>query len=156
MKAILIVVGKTKIPFIKEGFDFYLERIRHYLNMEVVIINDIKNSKNLSSEQLKEIEGNQILISIQNGDYVVLLDEKGKELSSVDFSGFLQGKMNSGIKKIIFITGGAYGFSEKLYQRANDKISLSKMTLTHEMVRMIFAEQLYRAMTIIRGEGYHH
>ena len=156
MKAVLIVVGKTKMSFLNEGFDFYLQRISHYLNIEIIVINNIKNTKNLSHDQIKVMESTQTLARIQSGDFVILLDEIGKELGSLDFSVFLQEKMSAGLKKVVFITGGAFGFSDQLIQRANEKIALSKMTFTHEMVRMIFAEQLYRALTILKGEGYHH
>lgn len=140
----------------KEGFEIYEKRLVHYIPFKMNIIPDIKNVKNMSVEQQKEKEGAEILKRIDNSDVVVLLDENGKEFSSAGFSDFIQKKTITGIKKLIFVIGGPYGFSQDVYQRSNSKLSLSKMTYSHQMVRMIFAEQLYRGMTIIKGEPYHH
>lgn len=140
----------------KEGFEIYEKRLVHYIPFKMNIIPDIKNVKNMSVEQQKEKEGVEILKRIDNSDVVVLLDENGKEFSSAGFSDFIQKKTITGIKKLIFVIGGPYGFSQDVYQRSNSKLSLSKMTYSHQMVRMIFAEQLYRGMTIIKGEPYHH
>lgn len=156
MKAELLVIGKTDSNIIKDGIEVYKKRLIHYLPFEMKIIPDIKNTKNMSVDQQKNKEGALILDNLNSSDFVVLLDEKGKEFSSVGFSSFMEQKMINGIKKIVFIIGGPYGFSQDVYNRANSKLSLSKMTFSHQMVRMIFTEQLYRAMTIIKGEPYHH
>lgn len=134
----------------------YAKRIAHYVPFEQEIIEDIKNVKSLSENEQKVLEGNKILKSIQQGDYVILLDEKGRELTSRSFAEFIKKKTQTIAKRIVFVIGGPYGFSDEVYTRANEKISLSKMTFTHEMVRLIFTEQLYRAMTILNGEPYHH
>lgn len=156
MKAELLVIGKTDSSIIRDGIDVYKNRLIHYLPFDIKVIPDVKNTKNMNADQQKTKEGSLILDNLDNSDFVVLLDEKGKEYSSVAFSSFMEQKMISGIKKIVFIIGGPYGFSQDVYNRANSKLSLSKMTFSHQMVRMIFTEQLYRAMTIIKGEPYHH
>jgi len=156
MKIELLVIGKTDSKIMKEGFEIYEKRLVHYIPFKMNIIPDIKNVKNMSVEQQKEKEGVEILKRMDNSDVVVLLDENGKEFSSAGFSDFIQKKTITGIKKLIFVIGGPYGFSQDVYQRSNSKLSLSKMTYSHQMVRMIFAEQLYRGMTIIKGEPYHH
>lgn len=140
----------------EEGENQYLKRLKHYIPVERIEIPDLKNQKNLTTEQIKEQEGKDILSKLQAGDHLILLDEKGKQYSSVDFSMFIQQKFNNGGKALVFVVGGAYGFSEEVYAQANGKISLSTMTFSHQMVRMIFFEQLYRAMTILKGEPYHH
>lgn len=156
MDITLLVVGKTSIPFIKKGIEEYMQRLRHYIKYTIQEIPDIKNSKNLSEEQQKEAEGIQILNQLSTSDCVVLLDERGKEFTSVAFADELQKKMNSGLRRLVFVVGGPYGFSPAVYSRADSKLSLSKMTFNHEMVRMFFTEQIYRAMTILRGQPYHH
>jgi 23S rRNA (pseudouridine1915-N3)-methyltransferase len=156
MNVTLYVVGKTDDNYIEEGICVYLKRIKHYVNFDFKIIKDIKNVKNISEYSQKKLEGEKILSELNNSDILVLLDEKGKEFNSIEFSGFLTKQMNSGIKNLIFIIGGPYGFSEQVYERANHKISLSKMTFSHQIIRLIFAEQLYRAFTIINNEPYHH
>ena len=156
MKIKLIVIGKTKSKFLLDGENEYQKRLKHYCKFSELIIPDIKNGGKLSKKELKEKEGNLILASIKNSDYVILLDDKGLELSSTDFAEFLNKKMVSSTNELVFIIGGAFGFSESLYRRANTKLSLSKMTFSHQMVRMIFKEQLYRAFTILKGEKYHH
>lgn len=156
MKIELLVIGKTDSKIIKEGFEIYNERLTHYIPFKMEIIPDIKNVKNMSIEQQKDKEGKEILKRIENPDIIVLLDENGKEFSSKGFADFIEQKTITGIKKLIFVIGGPYGFSQEVYQRSNSKLSLSKMTFSHQMVRMIFAEQLYRGMTIIKGEPYHH
>lgn len=156
MKAELLVIGKTDSNIIKDGIEVYRKRLVHYLPFEMKVIPDIKNTKNMSVDQQKSKEGALILDNLNSSDFVVLLDEKGKEFTSAGFSSFMEQKMINGIKKIVFIIGGPYGFSQDVYNRANSKLSLSKMTFSHQMVRMIFTEQLYRAMTIIKGEPYHH
>jgi 23S rRNA (pseudouridine1915-N3)-methyltransferase len=156
VKVKLIVIGKTKSKFLIEGENEYQKRLRHYCKFSELIISDIKNSSKLSKKELKEKEGNLILKSIKNNDYVMLLDDKGLTLSSTGFAEFLNKKMVSSANELVFIVGGAFGFSESVYKRANTKLSLSKMTFSHQMVRLIFKEQLYRAFTILKGEKYHH
>ena len=156
MKVKLIVIGKTKTKFLLDGENEYQKRLKHYCKFSELIIPDIKNGGKLSKKELKEKEGNLILASIKNSDYVILLDDKGLELSSTDFAEFLNKKMVSSSNELVFIIGGAFGFSESVFKRANTKLSLSKMTFSHQMVRMIFKEQLYRAFTILKGEKYHH
>lgn len=156
MKVKFICIGKTGKFFLEEGENEYLKRLKHYIPVERIEIPDLKNAKKLTFEQIKEQEGKEILSKVQSGDQLILLDERGDFYSSVQFSNFLQQKFNSGGKAIVFVVGGAYGFSDEVYAAATGKISLSKMTFSHQMVRMIFFEQLYRAMTILRGEPYHH
>ena len=156
MKIKLIVIGKTKSKFLLDGENEYQKRLKHYCKFSELIIPDIKNGSKLSKKELKEKEGNVILESIKNSDYVILLDDKGITLSSIEFSEFLNKKMVSSSSEFVFIVGGAFGFSESVYKRANTKLSLSKMTFSHQMVRMIFKEQVYRAFTILKGEKYHH
>ena len=156
MKIQLTVIGKTNQDFVQKGLDEFCGRLKHYIPFELDIIPDIKNAKNLSQEQQKEKEGELILKNIQAGDYVVLLDERGKEFSSLQFAGYIEKKKHVVTKKMIFIIGGPYGFSKKIYEMASEKVSLSKMTFSHQMIRLIFVEQLYRAMTILNKEPYHH
>lgn len=156
MKITLILNGKTEDDHIIKGFNIYEQRLKHYISFETVVIPALKNTKALSIEQQKQKEGELILKQIQNSDKLLLLDENGKEFSSVGFSDFIQQNMNSGIKNVVFVVGGPYGFSNEIYKRANGKISLSKMTFSHQMVRLFFIEQLYRAMTILKNEPYHH
>ncbi len=156
MQITLLQVGKTDTPYIREAVEVYFKRINHYLKFDIVTLPDPKNVAKLTFEQRKAKEGEVILAQVDEGDYVVLLDENGRELGSVDFSVWLQKRMNSGGKRICFVIGGPYGFSKAVYARANERISLSKMTFSHQMVRMIFCEQLYRAFTIINNELYHH
>jgi len=152
----LIVIGKTKSKFLLDGENEYQKRLKHYCKFSELIIPDIKNGGKISKKELKEKEGNLMLASKKNSDYVILLDDKGLELSSTDFAEFLNKKMVSSTNELVFIIGGAFGFSESVYRGANTKLSLSKMTFSHQMVRMIFKEQLYRAFTILKGEKYHH
>ena len=136
--------------------DDYQKRLKHYIKFELEIISDIKNVKNLSEQQQKEKEGELILNKLQNTDQLVLLDDKGKHFTSIEFSKYLQKKMNSGLKQLVLVIGGPYGFSDKVYQKAQGKISLSKMTFSHQMIRLFIVEQLYRGFTILRNEPYHH
>ena len=154
MKVKLIVIGKTK--FLLDGENEYVKRLKHYCKFSELIISDIKNGGKLSKKELKEKEGNLVLGSIKNNDYVILLDDKGLTLSSIGFAELLNKKMVLSTSELVFIVGGAFGFSESVYKRANTKLSLSKMTFSHQMVRIIFKEQLYRAFTILKGEKYHH
>ena len=156
MKVNLIVVGKTNATYLAEGEKEYEKRLSNYIKYEEIIIQDIKKSVKLSENELKKKEGQLILGKLENSDHVILLDDKGKSFSSIQFSEFLQQKMNSGLKTLVFVIGGAYGFSNEVYQRANSKLSLSIMTFSHQMVRLIFKEQLYRGFSILRGEKYHH
>jgi 23S rRNA (pseudouridine1915-N3)-methyltransferase len=156
MQIRLIAVGKTDHVAIQTLLEEYSKRLGFYIKFELEIIPDLKNSKNLSEASQKEKEGELILKKVQTSDELVLLDEQGKQYSSVDFSDYLQKKMNAGLKQLIFVIGGPYGFSDEVYQRANGKISLSKMTFSHQMVRVFFVEQLYRAFTILKNEPYHH
>ena len=155
MKTVLLQVGKTVNKHFVAGIDDYAERISHYMPFEIVTIPELRNTKNLSEEQQKTTEGDLILRQIQPSDTVVLLDEHGKELRSVDYARWLEQKQQTA-RRLVFVIGGPYGFSEAVYARANEKLSLSKMTFSHQMVRLIFTEQLYRACTIIKGEPYHH
>ncbi|MCY1634518.1 23S rRNA (pseudouridine(1915)-N(3))-methyltransferase RlmH [Marinifilum sp. D737] len=156
MKATLLVIGKTDKDFVKKGIDEYQKRLVHYLPFDFKMIPDLKNTKNLSENQQKQKEGELILEKLKPTDTLILLDENGKEFSSVGFSKFMEQKMVSGTRNLVFVIGGPYGFSEEVYKKAQGKVSLSKMTFSHQMIRMIFIEQLYRAMTIIKGEPYHH
>ena len=155
MKTVLILVGKTVNKHFVAGIDDYAERITHYMPFEIVTIPELRNTKNLSEDQQKTAEGDLILRQIQPSDTVVLLDEHGKEFRSVDYARWLSQKQHTA-RRLVFVIGGPYGFSEAIYARANEKLSLSKMTFSHQMVRLIFTEQLYRACTIIKGEPYHH
>ena len=152
----MLTVGKTTIGFVAAGIAEYEKRLKHYIGYRITSLPDIKKTASLSVEKQKESEGEQILSRIQTSDYVVLLDERGKEYNSIEFSSFLEKQMVSGRKRLVFVVGGPYGFSEAVYARANGKVSLSRMTFNHEMVRLFFTEQVYRAMTILRGEPYHH
>lgn len=156
MKITLIYVGKTNQNFVKEGFEMYKKRIIHYTKFEEVVIEDIKNTKKIQTKKLKFLEGEKILKKISNTDFVILLDEKGKNFSSKNFSKWIENKMIQSTKHIVFIIGGAFGFSKEVYNRANLKLKLSDMTFSHQIIRIIFAEQLYRALTIIKGEKYHN
>lgn len=155
MKTILILVGKTVNKHFIAGIEDYSERISHYMPFEIVTIPELRNTKNLSEEQQKISEGDLILRQIQPSDTVVLLDEHGKEFRSIEYARWLQQKQQTA-HRLVFVIGGPYGFSDAVYSRSNEKISLSKMTFSHQMVRLIFTEQLYRACTIIKGEPYHH
>jgi len=156
MKIKLIQIGKTDASYLNEGISKYNKRIERYHPYEVLTIPDIKNSKNLSQSQQKTQEAIKILKNIQNTDFVVLLDEKGKEYTSLKFAEFIRETTLLSIKQMVFVIGGPYGFDASVYARANRKIALSKMTFSHQLVRLIFAEQLYRANSIIKGEPYHH
>ena len=156
MKITLLTVGKTDKDWVKQGLDIYVSRLKHYIPFSIVEIPELKNVSALTKEQIKSKEGELILKNIRPTDYVILLDERGKEYTSVELARIIQDKISYAGKDIVFIIGGAYGFSDAVYQRSNSKLSLSKMTFSHQMVRAIFAEQIYRAFTIMRGEPYHH
>ena len=156
MKIILLSVGKTDQDSIAQLIEEYRKRTNFYISFDTEIVPDVKNTKNLSEREQKAKEGIFLLKVLYPSDYVVLLDDKGKYFSSVEFAQFIEKKTHSVPKRLVFVVGGPYGFSDEMYARANEKVSLSKMTFTHQMVRLVFAEQLYRAMTIVRGEAYHH
>ena len=156
MKITLLTVGKTDKDWVRQGLDIYVSRLKHYIPFSIVEIPELKNVSALSKDQIKSKEGELILKNIRPTDDVILLDEKGKQYTSVELAKIIQDKISYAGKDIIFIIGGAYGFSDAVYQRANSKLSLSKMTFSHQMVSAIFAEQIYRAFTIMRGEPYHH
>lgn len=156
MKIKILAVGKTDDKHLEILIDRYMKRLTHYLSATLEILPDIKNAKNLSEKEQKRVEGESILKKIQASDHVVLLDEKGKEFRSIEFSNYLQKKMNAGTRNLVLIIGGPYGFSDSLYQRADGKLALSKMTMSHQMIRLFLVEQVYRAFTILRNEPYHH
>ena len=152
----LVTVGKTDVKWVKEGLDLYVSRLRHYVPFSLVEIPQLKNVSALTQEQIKDREGELILKQLNPGDSVILLDEHGKEYRSVEWAEWIRQRLARGGKALVFVIGGAYGFSQAVYDRAEGKVSLSMMTFSHQMVRTIFAEQLYRAFTIIKGEPYHH
>ena len=155
MKTLLILVGKTADRHFQAGISDYAGRISHYMPFELVTIPELKNTKSLSEDQQKTAEGELILKLLQPSDTVVLLDEHGRELRSIEFARWLEQKRNTA-RRLVFVIGGPYGFSPALYARANEQLSLSKMTFSHQMIRLVFTEQVYRACTIIKGEPYHH
>ena len=156
MKILLLVIGKTDDEYLITGIKKYVGRLGHYVSFEMKEIPDIRNRKTLSEEQQKKSESFLLLSQFQAGDYIILLDENGKQFTSVEFSENIEKLMASGNKRIVFVIGGPYGFSQDVYAKANAKMSLSPMTFSHQMVRLIFVEQLYRAFTILKGEPYHH
>ncbi len=156
MEIILITVGKTATGYIQTGIDEYIKRLKRYVPFSIKGLPDVKNTKKMSEEQQKTTEGNFILSELIPADYVVLLDERGDMLTSRGFSEFLQKGMVCGKKRMVFVVGGPYGFSQEVYSRANYLLSFSRMTFSHEMIRLFFTEQVYRAMTILKGEPYHH
>ncbi len=156
MKALLVAIGKTDDAYLQTGIEKFEKRLKHYIPYEMKIIPDLKKTKNLSENQQKALEGQHILNRFQAGDFIVLLDERGKEYSSIDFSKMMEKRMLAGIKRLVFVIGGPYGFSDEVYNKANSRLSLSKMTFSHQMIRLIFVEQLYRSMTILKNEPYHH
>lgn len=156
MKITFLVLGKTDDKYINEGIAKYLGRLKHYIKFELIEIPDLKNTKNLREDQQKAKEAELLQKALNPTDHVILLDEKGAEFTSRQFSEFLNKKMVSGIQNLVFIVGGPYGFDESIYKLANGKISLSKLTFSHQMVRLFFIEQIYRGFTILKGEPYHH
>ena len=156
MKITLLTVGKTDVRWVREGLDLYVSRLRHYVPFALTEIPELKNVSALTQDQIKEREGELILAALRPADEVILLDERGRQYRSVEFARFLEDRMTRGGRDLVFVVGGASGFSQRVYDRAGGRISLSDMTFSHQMVRTIFAEQLYRAFTILRGEPYHH
>ncbi len=152
----LIVIGKTDSKQVESLFELYAKRVNHYVKFSLTVLPDVKNTRNLSVSQQRTLEGEALLKQLSEGDYVVLLDERGAEYRSVEFAQWLQKRMNSGLRRLVLIIGGPYGFSAEVYDRADSKLSLSKMTFSHQIIRAIFAEQIYRAFTILRNEPYHH
>ena len=156
MKIIIIGIGKTGKSFLEAGEREYMKRLNRYTSIEVSYLPDVKNAKKKTVEQIKEEEGEQLLAQLKSGGLIVLLDEKGKQYTSVEFADWMQSRMNRGLKHITFVIGGPYGFSSKVLQQADEKVSFSKMTFSHQMIRMLFLEQLYRGFSILRNEPYHH
>ncbi len=156
MKILLLTIGKTTTGYLKEGIDLFIKRIGHYVPFEFKTLLDIKAVKGMDINNQKKMEGQLFLSAVQQSDVVVLLDERGNELTSREFADYINKKMLAGTRRLVFMIGGPYGFSPEVYDRANELLSLSKMTFSHEMVRLFFVEQIYRAMTIIKGEPYHH
>ena len=152
----LVVVGKTDLKEVEALVAMYSKRLNHYVKFAITILPDVRNTRKLSESEQKRLEGEAILHLIAESDYLMLLDEHGAEMRSIEFAELLQRRMSSGVKRLVFVIGGPYGFSDRVYQRANGKLSLSKMTFSHQIVRAIFAEQLYRAFTILKNEPYHH
>lgn len=152
----LVVVGKTDEKYIQEGIDLYVRRLKHYVNFELVVIPALKDQKGASADDIRNREAQLLAKQLEKSDVVVLLDEHGKEHTSVGFSQYLQKQMNSGIRQLTFVVGGAFGFAPSIHKMAKDKVSLSQMTFNHQMVRLFFVEQLYRAFTILKGEPYHN
>lgn len=156
MKIQLMVIGKTGATYLAGGIDDYVRRVCRYVPFELKVLPDVKASRGMTTDRQKELEGASMLAAMQPGDYVVLLDERGKELTSRELAVFIDRKMSSLPKNLLFVIGGPYGFSRAVYERANEMLSLSRMTFSHEMARLFMVEQIYRAMTILRGEPYHH
>lgn len=156
MKILFLMIGKTVDKRLTTLIDEYAERVKHYMPFDMEVIPELKNTKALSAEQQKEKEGELLQKQLRDGDYIVLLDEGGKELRSIEFAVYLEKKQSQVARRLVFVVGGPYGFSPTLYKLAKEKISLSKMTFSHQMIRLFFVEQLYRAMTILRGEPYHN
>lgn len=156
MKIKMLAIGATDVPYLQEGIDQYRKRLVHYIPVEMICIPDIRAGKSASPDHMKEQEGNLILRHLADADTAILLDERGKQMTSQAFSEYLQRTMNRGVRTLTFITGGAFGFSGAVYDRVKERISLSSMTFPHQLVRLIFLEQLYRAFSILKGESYHH
>ena len=156
MKITLLTIGRTEDNYLKEGIEKYLKRLKHYIAFQLIEIPELKNTKNLSEDLQKDKEAELIFKHLSNTDQLILLDERGQTFSSLQFSAFINKKMLGSVQRLVFVVGGPYGFNERVYNRANDQISLSKMTFSHQMIRLFFVEQLYRAFTILKGEPYHH
>ena len=150
------MIGKTDTGCWNDALDSYSERLKHYIPFETVVIQDLRNVKNMTETRQKTMEGQLILKALTAGDYCILLDERGKQFTSKQFASWLEQKIQSASKRLVFVTGGPYGFSDEVYNRSSEQVSLSRMTFSHQMIRPIFVEQLYRAVTILRGEPYHH
>lgn len=156
MKTLFIVIGKTTDKRLETLIDEYVQRINHYISFEIIVIPELRNAKNLSQEQQKSEEAELLKRQLQPGDYLVLLDEHGRERRSVEFAQWMQKRMTAAPRRLVFVVGGPYGFAPEIHKMAQEEISLSLMTFSHQMIRLLFTEQVYRALTIIRGEPYHH
>lgn len=156
MNITILMIGNTSEAFVKNGYEIFLKRLKHYIKVKEIIIPDLKDRKHLNAEQIKEKEAALLLEKITSSNFTILLDEHGKEFSSVEFAGFLQKTMNAGTREMFFVIGGAFGVAEIVKQKADLIVSLSLMTFTHQLIRLLFAEQLYRAMTILKNEPYHN
>ena len=156
MKTTLLVVGRTVESHYITAINDYIQRTKRFISFDMEVIPELKNTKSLSTDQQKEKEGELICKTLQPGDFIVILDQHGKEMRSLEFADYMKHKMNTVNKRLVFIIGGPYGFSQKVYDAAHEKISMSKMTFSHQMIRLIFVEQIYRAMTILNGGPYHH
>jgi len=156
MKILLLLVGKTTNKDVQSICDDYVARLKHYTQFEITIIPELKNTKSLTQEQQKHMEGELIMKQLQPNDYIVLLDEHGHEYRSIEFANWIEKKNQTISRRLVFIIGGPYGFSKNIYEKTNEQLSVSKMTFSHQLIRIIFIEQLYRAFTIIKGEQYHH
>ena len=152
----LILVGKTEEKYLREGIEIFEKRLKNYVNFEMIIIPSLKDTKSLSPQIVKEKEGELILKQVSKYDKIILFDEKGLEFTSMDYSVFLQKHMNAGVKNLCFVVGGAFGFSDEVYKKADQKVALSKMTFSHQMIRLLIVEQIYRAFTILKNEPYHN
>lgn len=152
----LIFVGKTEEKYLQEGIEIYEKRLKNYINFETIVIPSLKDTKSLSPQIVKEKEGELILKQVSKYDKIILFDEKGLEFTSMDYSVFLQKHMNAGVKNLCFVVGGAFGFSDEVYKKADQKVALSKMTFSHQMIRLLIVEQIYRAFTILKNEPYHN
>ncbi len=156
MEIAILTIGKTGVPYVRQGLDDYLRRLTHYASVKMYELADTRRGKSIPEAEQKQREGKMLLDAVKPSDYVVLLDERGRQYTSTAFSQWLQKKMSTGRKRLVLIIGGPYGFSQAVYDRADEMLSLSQMTFTHEMIRLFLAEQLYRSFTILRGEPYHH
>jgi 23S rRNA (pseudouridine1915-N3)-methyltransferase len=156
MKILLLAIGKTSVPYLETGISEYIKRLKHYINFEIIIIPDIKTSKAENINNIKNREGKLLLEKLKQGDHVVLLDNNGEKMTSIAFAKYISKELQQTARRLVFVIGGPYGFSEEVYNKAHFLLSLSDLTFSHQMVRLIFLEQLYRAFTIIKGESYHH
>lgn len=156
MNLLLLTVGKTDVAWVKEGLELYRDRLQHYVRFSITEIPQLKNASSLTQEQIKEKEADAIERCLESGDRLILLDERGRMYRSMEWASWLEKQLSGSARRLVFLIGGAYGFSRRIYDRAQDMVSLSPMTFSHQMVRTVFAEQLYRAFTIMKGEPYHH
>lgn len=152
----LVVIGKTDLDAVNALVELYMKRINRYVKFSIITIPDLRNARSITEQEQKRREGDMLMKQFAAGDFVVLLDDKGSQSTSLQFAAWLQRRMASGVKRLVFVIGGPYGFSQEVYQRANERVSLSRMTFSHQIVRAIFSEQLYRAFTILNNEPYHH
>ena len=156
MRIVLLQTGRTNEKYVADGIEIYSARIKKNMGFEIITLQDVKNSRNMTEQELREKEGKRILGSLKEGDYAILLDERGKEFRTIEFASWLENRLMQPGRRLVFVAGGAWGFSGEVYSKADIKISLSKMTFPHQLVRLIFVEQLYRALSIIKGSPYHH